>query len=93
MDSLKRLYAQGGPQAICRRQARSLRAGPDKSHWSACLARYFERAGERDQAFEWLETAYQNRAPDIIYLKVEPAFDSLRSDARFQNLVKRVGLR
>lgn len=48
--------------------------------------------GERDQAFEWLRNACDERSGLLVYLKVEPMFDPLRSDARFLELVRRVGL-
>ena len=48
--------------------------------------------GEREQAFASLEKAYAAHDPNLQYLGVEPAFDSLRSDPRFQDLVRRVGL-
>jgi TolB-like protein/DNA-binding winged helix-turn-helix (wHTH) protein/Flp pilus assembly protein TadD len=48
--------------------------------------------GEKDQAFSWLEKAYLARSPDLEALKNLPAFDPLRSDPRFSNLIRRVGL-
>ena len=48
--------------------------------------------GEKDEAFRWLETCYQERDPQITRLKVNPLFDPLRSDARFTELMRRVGL-
>jgi DNA-binding SARP family transcriptional activator len=48
--------------------------------------------GDSDQAFAWLDKAYQKRAVDFFTLKVEPMFDSLRSDVRFSDLLKRTGL-
>ncbi|HJZ66610.1 MAG TPA: protein kinase [Blastocatellia bacterium] len=48
--------------------------------------------GERDQAFQWLERSYQDRANDLINLKIDPLLDNLRSDPRFADLVRRVGL-
>ena len=47
--------------------------------------------GDKDSAFEWLEKAYQQRSY-LTLLKVEPELTSLRSDPRFSNLVRRVGL-
>ncbi|HJZ10775.1 MAG TPA: hypothetical protein VJ521_01410, partial [Acidobacteriota bacterium] len=47
---------------------------------------------ERDPAFEWLEKALEVHEDSLITLKVNPRFDSLRSDPRFQDLVRRVGL-
>ena len=47
---------------------------------------------EKDQAFEWLENAYRERSDLLVYLKVEPRLESVRSDQRFTDLVRRVGL-
>lgn len=47
---------------------------------------------EPDQAFAWLEKAYQDREGLLVYLKVEPWLDPIRSDRRFAELVRRVGL-
>ncbi len=48
--------------------------------------------GDKDQAFQWLERCYQDRAFDMVFLKVDPLLDSLRSDPRFADFVRRVGL-
>ena len=48
--------------------------------------------GNSDQAFAWLEQAYEKHAVDLFTLKVEPMFDCLRSDPRFTNLLRRIGL-
>ncbi len=47
---------------------------------------------EKDQAFQWLEKGYQGRADDLTLIKVDPLLDNLRSDPRFADLVRRVGL-
>jgi len=48
--------------------------------------------GKNDQAFTWLEQAYVQHSNALVTLRVEPRFDPLRSDARFQDLLRRVGL-
>ena len=48
--------------------------------------------GDKDQAFQWLERSLQDASWEITFLKVDPAMDSLRSDPRFDDLVRRVGL-
>ena len=47
---------------------------------------------ENDQAFAWLDKAYDGRDFILVFLKVDPTFDRLRSDPRFAELVRRVGL-
>jgi tetratricopeptide (TPR) repeat protein len=47
---------------------------------------------EKDRAFEWLERAYSERSCHLVWLKVDPIFDSLRSDPRFTELIRRIGL-
>ena len=49
--------------------------------------------GDKDKAFQWLEVARENRSSGIVLLKVDPRLDSLRSDPRFNNLVKSVHLK
>ena len=48
--------------------------------------------GETDQAFEWLERAYQARVADLPYIKNHSRWDPLRDDPRFQDLLRRMNL-
>jgi DNA-binding winged helix-turn-helix (wHTH) protein/TolB-like protein/Flp pilus assembly protein TadD len=56
------------------------------------IAMIYTGLGEKDQALAWLEKAYDDRSSYMVYLKVEPIFDSLHSDPRFVDLIRRVGL-
>jgi serine/threonine-protein kinase len=47
--------------------------------------------GERDQAFRWLETAYEDRSLCIPTMKFDPRLDPIRSDQRYLDLIRRVG--
>jgi hypothetical protein len=51
------------------------------------------RAGNKEQAFEYLEKSYQRRELWMHLLQVEPRLDSLRGDPRFDELVRRVELK
>jgi DNA-binding winged helix-turn-helix (wHTH) protein/TolB-like protein/Tfp pilus assembly protein PilF len=55
------------------------------------MAEIFAQLGEKDQAFAWLERAYEQRSFMMLYLKVAPNLDPLRSDPRFADLLRRVG--
>lgn len=48
--------------------------------------------GQKDMAFRWLERAYHEHEDDMTILKVDPRLDPLRSDPRFTDLLRRVGL-
>jgi len=49
--------------------------------------------GDKEDAFVWLEKAYQARSDTLLFLKVDPKYDNLRSDPRFSDLVRRLNLR
>ena len=57
------------------------------------VAAIYTGLGEKDQAFKWLERAYEERDVWLMNLKVDPVFAKLRSDKRFQDLLTRAGLR
>jgi tetratricopeptide (TPR) repeat protein len=47
--------------------------------------------GETEEAMTWLERAYEERDPLLLVVKVDPRMDLLRSDPRFQDLLRRIG--
>ena len=56
------------------------------------FAAVYSGLGEKSNALDWLEKAYEERNDRLIYLGVDPISDPLRSEARFRDLVRRVGL-
>jgi TolB-like protein len=56
------------------------------------IALVYGGLGEKDEAFAWLEKAFVAHDKGLTYLKIDPCLDPLRSDSRFQDLVRRVGL-
>jgi len=87
-------YAAAGK----RDDARRILAKLKKQHQrglapSGSIAILYGALGELNQAFAWLEKAYEERDPELTYLKV-PArrFEPLRHDPRFQDLLRRMGL-
>lgn len=56
------------------------------------IAGMYARAGKNDEAFSWLEKAYERRVSALINVNVDPAFDSLHNDPRYDDLLRRIGL-
>ena len=56
------------------------------------LAVIYIALGDKDQAFDWMQKAYDDRSAWLVYLKVDPLFDTVRQDPRFTDLLRRVGL-
>ena len=56
------------------------------------MAAIFVARGEHDEAIKWLRTAVDERDPNIPFLKVEPKFDGLRSDPRYAEVLRSIGI-
>ncbi|MBV9483919.1 MAG: protein kinase [Acidobacteria bacterium] len=56
------------------------------------MADLYSLLDKKDEAFKWLEKAYEERSSKLTDLKIDPDFDSLRSDPRFTALVRKIGL-
>jgi TolB-like protein/DNA-binding winged helix-turn-helix (wHTH) protein/Tfp pilus assembly protein PilF len=87
------LYARTGQNAEARRAlAKSLRLSQGKPVSWGSVALIYAALGDKDNAFLWLEKAYDAKSSFVTTLKFWSVFDSIRSDARFTDLVRRVGL-
>jgi tetratricopeptide (TPR) repeat protein len=71
---------------------KSLEFALENEGFNTDMAIIYAQLGERDRAFEFLEKAYNGRDTVLLWLKVSPEFDSFRSDPRFDDLMRRVGL-
>jgi eukaryotic-like serine/threonine-protein kinase len=56
------------------------------------FARVYAQLGDTDRAFKYLEAAFADRSPGLVFLKVDPAWDPVRNDPRFATALARVGL-
>jgi serine/threonine protein kinase/tetratricopeptide (TPR) repeat protein len=82
-------YQTSGWQGVLREQANRY----EKDNASYIFRAYvYAPMGDKDKAFECLEKSYQQREHFIIYLKIDPRFDSLRGDPRYDSLIKRLRL-
>jgi TolB-like protein/DNA-binding winged helix-turn-helix (wHTH) protein/Flp pilus assembly protein TadD len=93
LEAVGYAYAKAGKKDEARKVLRDLRELSRNRYVSSFnLAVIYAGLGEKDAAFSFLERAYQEHAGQLIWLDVNPALDSLHSDARFAELVSRVGL-
>jgi Flp pilus assembly protein TadD len=87
------VYAKAGRKEQARRVLRELQGMSRKRYIpSFDIAVIYAGLSENDKAFSFLEKAYREHAGQLVWLNVNPALDSLRSDPRFADLVRRVGL-
>ncbi|HEV7512270.1 MAG TPA: winged helix-turn-helix domain-containing protein [Candidatus Acidoferrum sp.] len=90
---LKEAMTKSGAQGYWRRTLENYRESAKSNYVpSVLVAQACMRVGDKECAFEWLERGFDERDDLMINLKVEPVFDSLHSDPRFQDLVHRVGI-
>jgi TolB-like protein/cytochrome c-type biogenesis protein CcmH/NrfG len=89
--SLAEAYRKGGPRGFYSARLQGfLRFQPRPE--PIIIARHHALLGDRDQAFVWLEKAFEGRASGTPSFHVDPAFDAIRDDARFRALARRIGL-
>ena len=98
-DKLNRAFAASGYMGAMREYAKELEHlhATNKVFLPVNLAAVYAALGDKDRAFHWLEQGYKLRGyhtagTDIAQLRVYPGLDPLRSDPRFADLVRRMGL-
>ncbi len=90
--ALRLAYTVSGMRGFWQKQLDLAIERSKRQHVSASLiAGYYAHLGEREQAIQWLEKAYEERDA-LIWLIGDPRWDGLRSDPRFADLIRRVGL-
>ena len=89
--ALGQAYAKGGIRGYYLWELRRLREESKHRYVRAVAFAYlFAGLGEKDQAFSYLEKAYEDRDWHLTLLQIGPGFDPLRSDPRFQDLLRRM---
>lgn len=90
---LVRAYAHAGRRAEALRLLDELKARRRNGYVpAAAFVNAYLGLGDNEQAFYWLEQAYREKSNILQFVKVHPYFDPIRSDPRFADLVRRVGL-
>jgi hypothetical protein len=90
---LRAVYAKSGARGYWLNQLQSLKADWGKSPGDAySFAPIYARLGDKDNAFNWLDKAYQERSQSLtLSLLIEQAFVPLRADPRYHDLLRRIG--
>ena len=84
-------FALTGQRGAAEEALEELKALAKQKYVSALpIAWVYMGLGDKDRTFEWLEKGYEERAGRLVYLKVLRAFDPLRSDPRFEDLLRRL---
>lgn len=78
---------------LYRNRLETYRAASDRTYVSPMVFAYLHSLlGEREPAFQWLEKAFEERSPWLVFLKHDPVFERIRPDPRFGALIRRIGL-
>jgi adenylate cyclase len=84
------LYARMGVRDKAENVLRDIEALLHERHLSSCSV--YAGLGDRDNFFTYMNRAYEERNPMLAYLKIIPEWDAMRSDPRFDKLLRRMGL-
>ncbi|MDQ3666607.1 MAG: hypothetical protein M3410_08530 [Acidobacteriota bacterium] len=91
--ALARAYALAGKREEAQKNLAELLQLSKQRYVSPTLIAFIYAAlGDKDQAFVWLDEGYKARDLNVMRLKVDPRYATLRSDPRFDDLVRRVGI-
>ncbi len=91
--SLGHAYAVSGNRVEAQRVLAELKDLSQRRYVSPySMATIYVGLGEKEQAFQWLQKANDERNTELVFLKVDPRLDPLRDDPRFQELVRGVGI-
>ena len=89
--ALGRAYKAGGITGVWRWQLEKAKKDAARGEADPTgLASLYSLLGEKAKAFEWLERAYPRRGQDLLFVRVDPVYDNLRSDPRYQDLMRRM---
>jgi TolB-like protein/DNA-binding winged helix-turn-helix (wHTH) protein/Flp pilus assembly protein TadD len=91
--AIRNAFEKGGYKGIIRLQLDGLNRKAQKEYVSPLqLADQYAQLGLKEQTIHFLEEAYKERSPKLVWLQSWPAYDFLHSDQRYQNLVRQIGL-
>ncbi|HWP55768.1 MAG TPA: hypothetical protein VN476_16690, partial [Pyrinomonadaceae bacterium] len=92
--ALAYVYAQAGKQSEARSILNQLKKASISGHYVSpyAVSLVYIALNDKDSAFQNLGQAFQERDESFVHLRVDPRLDPIRSDARFQQLLKQINL-
>jgi tetratricopeptide (TPR) repeat protein len=92
-QEVKMAFSHGGYEAVVRLQLDALLKRGKSSYASPVEeAEFYAQLGEREKTLALLEAGLSQRAPGLLFIQADPAFDSLHADPRYRSIIQRVGL-
>jgi TolB-like protein/DNA-binding winged helix-turn-helix (wHTH) protein/Tfp pilus assembly protein PilF len=93
IPEVQKAFASGGLRAVSMREFLKVQERAKKSYVSPLtIAEGYAELGEKELTIHYLQLALKERAPKLVRIHLDPEFDFLHSDARFQEIVSKVGL-
>ena len=93
LKSLEEGFEEGGYHLAMQRIAEMMISHSDSVYYPlGQIVTLYCRAGMKEEALEWLEKAYEEHDSNMPYISVDPLFDFLRDEPRFQNLLIKMDL-
>ena len=91
LSALGHAYAMAGKKTEANKTLQELMAEAKKQYVSPFyVAILYAGLGQNDNAMDWMEKAYQDRSNSVIFMKVDPELDPLRSNPRFQSILQQL---
>jgi DNA-binding winged helix-turn-helix (wHTH) protein/TolB-like protein/Flp pilus assembly protein TadD len=91
LATLAAAYAETGNSAETEKLLGEMMAARSKQYVSPMdIAMVYHALGKKDEMYLWLDRAYEDQSEMLLVLQLDPQWDDLRSDSRFQNLVRKV---
>ena len=94
IPEVDKAFAKGGLRAVSRRELSLTEQAAKKKYTSPLkLAEGYGELGDREQTIHYLQLALQERAPQLVRVHINPAFNFIHADPRFREIVAKVGLK
>jgi len=90
--AMGRAYAINGWEGVLRKQIEVFQRRDTGDYDPVAVAQAYALLADKDEAFLWLEKAYDEHVGGLLFIKATPAFDNIRSDPRYADLLRRMGL-